>query len=342
MASTPLPRTVAVNYSTAAFRREREQDWAAFEEVLDRVEGGSFSKMSDEDLLALPRLYRATLSSLSIARATILDAALIEYLEGLCMRGYFLIYGVRESRGRRLLDFFRFDWPGAVRALWRETLVVVVLLALGIGVSWALAAHDPEWFRALVPEGMAQGRGPDADAASLRQTIYGAPQDDALHIFAVSLFTHNSQVGITAYALGFAFGLPSLFLMLYQGLMLGPMLAVFDKAGLLPDFVGWLFIHGTTELFAASIAGAAGLRIGTAVAFPGARSRLAAAAQAGRETGAAMMGVIIMLLIAGLLEGFGRQLIQSMQLRYAIGAALLTMWLAYFYVPRRGGSGGRQ
>ena len=48
-----------------------------------------------------------------------------------------------------------------------------------------------------------------------------------------------------------------------------------------------------------------------------------------------MIGVILMLLLAGLLEGFGRQLIQSMELRFAVGGSLLLFWLAYFYVPRR-------
>ena len=48
-----------------------------------------------------------------------------------------------------------------------------------------------------------------------------------------------------------------------------------------------------------------------------------------------MVGVILMLLAAGLLEGFGRQLITDTVTRYAIGSLMLTFWLAYFYIPRR-------
>src|SRR3546814_19812881 len=87
------------------------------------------------------------------------------------------------------------------------------------------------------------------------------------------------------------------------------MMAVFSAKGLAFDFGDWLFIHGTTELFAAALSGAAGLRIGTAVVFPGARGRLQAASAAGRTAGKVMVGVILMLFAAGLLEGFGRQLI---------------------------------
>ena len=328
---TPTP-TVA--YSTAAFRREREAEWQSFEGLVDRLERGSLSRLSDDDLLALPRYYRATLSSLSIARATSLDVALVEYLEALSMRGYFLLYGVRESRGRRMIEFFRSGWPMAVRSLWRETLVMALMLALGAVVSWLLVSQDPAWFVALVGD-LGQGRAPGASAADLRQTIFGHDAQDALHVFAISLFTHNSQVSIGAYALGFAFGLPSLLLIFYQGIPLGALLSVFYKAGLLYDFVGWLSIHGTTELFAAVISGAAGLRVGIAFAFPGPRSRLVAASEAGKASGNAMLGVILMLLVAGMLEGFARQLIQVTEMRYAVGGAMLVMWLSYFYLPRR-------
>ena len=324
-----------VGYSAQSFRHEREAGWVAFEQLVGRLESGSFSRLSDDELLALPRQYRAVLSSLSLARATSLDAALIDYLEGLAMRGYFLLYGVRESRGWRVANFFRHDWPAAVRSLWRETLIIVVLLALGVIIAWVLVNNDPSWYASFMPDELGGGRDPSASVADLRATLYGPPPDGALHVFATALFTHNSQVSIMAYALGFAFGLPTMLLLFYQGIPLGAMLSVFFKAGLGLDFLAWLSIHGTTELFAASLAGAAGLRIGTAFAFPGPHGRLRAASDAGKASGAAMLGVILMLVVAGALEGFGRQLIQSMALRFAIGGTMLLFWLGYFYRPRR-------
>jgi len=60
-----------------------------------------------------------------------------------------------------------------------------------------------------------------------------------------------------------------------------------------------------------------------------------AAAEAGRQAGIVMAGVVVMLLIAGALEGFGRQLITGDLARYAIAGVALALWLAYFYWPRR-------
>jgi uncharacterized membrane protein SpoIIM required for sporulation len=332
--------TNSLGFSASRFRAEREGDWIAFDALLTRLENGSAASLSTEELLRLPVLYRATLSSLSIARATSLDRALNDYLESLAMRGYFLLYGVREKRLVRLRRFFTHDWPAAIRAMWRETLIIAAVLMLGIATSWSMVASNPEWFGQFVPEAMADGRTPDASADQLRATLghgkeAAGEEQGALHLFATYLFTHNSRVSIMSFALGFAFGVPTIILEFYQGLVLGAMLSVFAGKGLGLEFGGWLAIHGTTELFAAVLSGAAGLRIGTAMLFPGATDRLTALARAGRTAGKVMVGVIIMLLAAGLLEGFGRQLITDTGLRYGIGIALLLFWCLYYYGPQR-------
>lgn len=335
MSAAELP-----SFSTGRFRAEREADWIAFDLLLTKLEKRGAKALTSDELLQLPILYRATLSSLSIARATSLDKALLDHLEALSIRGYFLVYGVRETRWSRIRRFVLYDWPAAVRAVWKETLIISLVIILGALTSWSLVAHNPEWYYNFVDESMAGGRDPRATVEFLRSTLGqgkdGGGQESGLHVFATFLFTHNSRVSIMSFALGFAFGVPTMMLEYYQGIGLGAMLAVFSSKGLGFDFGGWLFIHGTTELFAAALSGAAGLRIGAAVVFPGARSRLEAAAQAGKTAGKVMVGVILMLLVAGLLEGFGRQLITDTMLRYGIGTVMLLFWLGYYYVPRRG------
>src|SRR5580698_8893324 len=114
------------------FRAEREADWLRLEALVDKAERGTATSLTDEELLAMPVLYRASLSSLSVARATSLDGALIDYLESLCTRAYFFVYGTRAGIGTRLGRFFRETWPAAVRGLWRETLVS---LAITVGAA---------------------------------------------------------------------------------------------------------------------------------------------------------------------------------------------------------------
>ena len=316
------------------FRAEREADWAALETLLDQADRKSLRGLSDDDLIALPRLYRTTLSALSVARATSLDADLIAYLESLSARAYFFVYGVRESAWTRLRRFVRHQWPASVRALLPETLVSLLLLVAGTVIGAILVARDPSWYASFVPAQLAAGRDPDATTAALRATLYGGG-DGALAVLASFLFTNNARVAIIAFALGFVAGLPTAMLMLGTGCMLGAFLALFAGHGLLLPLLGWLMIHGTTELFAVVIAGAAGFHIGRAILFPGALSRAAALQTTGRRAAGAMIGVGIMLFVAALLEGFARQLITDDGARFAFAAIMLSAWLAYFYLPRR-------
>jgi uncharacterized membrane protein SpoIIM required for sporulation len=321
------------------FRAAREGDWRRLEDILTRAEKKSVRALADEDLLALPILYRGALSSLSVARETSLDLELINYLEGLCARAYFFVYGVRTTVGSRLAAFFAHDWPAAVKGLWRETLAALALTLIGALAGYLLVSADPSWYSSLVSADMASGRDFDATPAFLRDTLYHDEGADGLSFFATFLFTHNAQVSILCFALGFAFGVPTALLLIYNGTTLGAMLALFAARGLGFELGGWLIIHGSTEFFAIVLAGAAGFRIGWSIVFPGEHSRLDAATHAGRSAAMVMAGVVVMLAVAGILEGFGRQLIVIDGLRYAIGLVLLAMWCAYFYLPRRSDHG---
>lgn len=315
------------------FREERESQWRTLEGLLARAERGSAARLSDDEILALPALYRSALSSLSVARAISLDRSLVAYLESLCARAYFCVYGPRTTILSRAVQFFRTDWPWAVRDLWRETLAAILLTVLGTAVAYILTLHDPTWFYAFVPDGLVQGREPTASAAALREPLFH-PAGNFLFAFATLLFTHNAQIALFAFALGFAFCLPAAFAVFYNGLTLGAFIAVYISHGLGVDFGGWLLIHGTTELFAIALAGAAGIRLGWTLAFPGGRSRAEAMSAAGKATATMMAGTIVMLGVAGILEGIARQLVVETPIRYAIAIGALLFWVFYFYLPR--------
>ncbi|MBB4097398.1 stage II sporulation protein M [Sphingomonas kyeonggiensis] len=320
-------------FASARFREARTIDWLELDQRIREIERGRASGLSDEDLFELPVLYRAALSSLSVARETSLDADLVAYLEALCARAYFVLYGVQPPLRRRIASYFATGWPLALRSLARETVIAVLLMLLGAVATYCLVASDPSWYHSIVPADLAGGRGPQSSAAELRAGLYdGGGKDGMLGVFATYLFTHNAQISLMCFALGFAFGVPTILLLVYNGCILGAFMAVFVSKGLGLPLAAWLSIHGTTEMFAIAIAGAAGLRIGMAVAFPGRLSRTAATAKAGRTAAFAMIGVVLMLAVAGLLEGVGRQIVTSDLIRVAIGGGALLLWLLYFYV----------
>lgn len=314
------------------FRRDREATWRELDFLVQRASKSGLSVLTPDELLRLPVLYRATLSALSVARTITLDQNVVAYLESLAMRGYFCIYGGRAGLAVGLWRFFAHDFPAAVRdAVW-PILLSAALLLLGTGVGHVLTIGNPDWFFTFVSEGLAGGRGPTSTTSELRQVLYDASGTtvEKLNVFASFLFTHNAKIGMLCFALGFSFGVPTAILLFTNGLMLGAFSALYTANGLSVDFWAWLVIHGTTELLAVVLCGGAGFVVASALIFPTRRSRLQNLAARGKQAGKIVIGTVALFFVAALLEGFGRQLIADMTLRYLIGASMLLYWILYF------------
>lgn len=336
-AAEPAPAAADALLRSDRFRLEREADWRRLEAIVMAMEKGRIARVSDEDLLALPVLYRTAASSLATLRETSLDAATLGWLEHLVSRAWFQVYGPRKGLFGWLREFLLGGWSRAVRAIAPDILITLGVMVAGAIVGWLLVAGDAEWFFRLVPSGPGETRVPGASREELAATLGTEAGIGGLSTFAAYLFSNNAGVCILAFALGFAFGIPSLMLMVHNMALLGALLWLFDGQGLLAELCAWLSVHGTTEIFGILLSGAAGLHIGRSMAFPGDLSVLDAAAAAGRRSAIVMVGVVFMMIIAALLEAFPRQLVAGTGERFAIGGAMLVFWLAYFflYAPRR-------
>jgi uncharacterized membrane protein SpoIIM required for sporulation len=322
---------------SAAFRGEREASWRTLEGLVARVERRGVRALSAADLARLPGLYRGALSSLSVARAISLDRNVLEYLESLCARAYLAVYGSRRHLREALSDFFGKRFPEAVRAHRWHVAIAFALMALGAAAGFALTLRDAERFYAFVDPGTAQGRGPTSSTETLRDALYakrGAAE--LLSTFAMFLFSHNARIGLFAFAIGFAGGVPAGLLMFANGLVLGAFAALYHGRGLSVDLWGWLLPHGVTELTAVALCGAGGLALGQALVFPGRAGRLAGLAGRGREAAVMALGAVALFFVAGLVEGIFRQLVHSVPVRYAVAAAFAALWSAYFLRAGRG------
>ncbi|MBO0905504.1 stage II sporulation protein M [Jiella sonneratiae] len=323
------------------FRDEREAGWKRLAEIVEAAEKRGLSRLSFDDARDLVMLYRQAVNSLSVAREISLDAAVVRYLESLCARAYLVVYAPREGLRGLLARFFARSAPQAVRRSFVPILVSFALMGLGGLAAYLLTNADSTWFYAFVPGDLAAGRGPGASAEALRRVIYGEDRQPLgeLGAFATYLFSHNTKVALFAFALGVVFCVPSVLLLIYNGAMLGTFVSVHAEKGLALDFMGWVTIHGVTELSAIAIASAGGLTLGYAMLFPGLRSRAAALRHAGRDAAKLAVVAAVMLVAAGILEGVGRQLVTDFWARLAVGWGAGLGWLGWFVLAGRGGPG---
>jgi uncharacterized membrane protein SpoIIM required for sporulation len=318
---------------SSEFRKGREEGWRELETLVSHVERRGVRLLSLYELQRLPVLYRSALSSLSVARTIALDRNLLLYLENLALRAFLVVYGPRISPLEGMRTFFRFELPAAVRAARWHILISALALLVGVAAGFMLALQDEAWLTSLIPSGLAGGRGPASTRADLYDGEIFAPWPGAVEsfgVFANFLFSHNTLVGIMTFGLGLAAGIPTLMLNVYQGLSLGAFLALHYRRDLTVDFLGWISIHGTTELGALILLAAGGLVIAEKILFPGRYSRLDNLSLHGRQAAQIAVGAVLMLFVAAILEGGFRQLVASTPLRFAIGFGIAALWIAYF------------
>ncbi len=313
------------------FRREREAAWRQFESLLGKIERRGLHTLDQDELIRLPNLYRSTLSSLSVARGISLDRSLVRYLENLATRGYFSVYGARAKTSSLIADFFVNRLPAAVRGAVIPMLLSLLIFTFAAAVGFGFTMANEDWYHAFMSESSAQGRTPDTSTEDLRAGLFSDEDEkQLLDIFAAHLFSNNAGVGMLCFAVGIFFGIPTVLILMTNGAMLGAFAALYADRGLSVELWGWLLIHGTTELLAVVLCGGAGLMLGGALAFPGRHTRLENLARAGRQAAVIVIGCVGMFFVAGLLEGFGRQEINTTWVRYLIAGAMLVFWLGYF------------
>jgi uncharacterized membrane protein SpoIIM required for sporulation len=317
------------------FRKEREAGWTELETLVSQAHQNGMTSLSTEDLRRLPLLYRAALSSLSVARSIALDRALLAYLEDLSLRAFLAIYARPLAVVEAIREYLLRSLPRAVRGLRIHVFIALGALLLGAISGFLLVQGDEGWYPVIVPSALAGGRGPTSTREELRKVIFTQDRNGGLLIFANLLFSNNTLVSLLCFGLGVLGGIPTLLLTFANGLIVGAFIALHAHRGLGQDFTGWLLIHGVTELGAIVIFAAAGLRLGEMLLFPGRHSRSDAMAIHGTAIGEVAVGGVLMLLVAAVLEGVFRQTIVSTDQRLAIAFGSLVFWALYFSLVGR-------
>lgn len=298
-----------------AFQRERAERWRRFETALAELETGEPAAAD------FPGAYRAICQDLALARERGFAASLVTRLETLALRGHQQFYGARPQGGRRWLHSL-LEFPAALRREWR-LLAITALLFYGTGaVSYVAVRANPDVVYSVVGA---------AGAANIEQMYdpsashMGAPRDTSSDLAAFGYYiSNNVSIGFRCFASGILFGLGSIFLVGFNGVMLGGVAGHIVNIGFGETFWPFVIGHGAFELNAIVVCGMCGLRIGLAVTVPGRRRRGDALREAARSILPLLYGGTAMLVVAAVIEAFwsSNHDLWPAPLFYSVGAAL--------------------
>jgi uncharacterized membrane protein SpoIIM required for sporulation len=242
------------------------------------------------------RLYRAAVADLALAQRDFPHHDATTYLNGLVGKAHHLVYRGGSVGRRQIRRFFSHTIPQTVRRNWLFLLAAHLLFYLPALAAYLLVLPTPELAYTIFPDA-ARAYATVEDTGELWIDIEGA-------VDGPLITTNNIQVAFLAFAGGMLAGIYSIWVLVYNGMMLGAVFAFVQNYGLAGELGEFVIGHGPVELSVICMAGAAGLRLGHAMIAPGLMRRRDAVAAAGRDAMTIAFIGALWLVVAGTIEGF--------------------------------------
>jgi uncharacterized membrane protein SpoIIM required for sporulation len=315
------------------FLAAEEPYWTEIERLLDGLETNAERVLTLEEAKRFHYLYQR--ASTDLARLVNLpyEPRVRQYLEPLVARAYAEIHETRDKPHRfsPAKWFFRTLPRTFRRHAWAFALAVAITVVGGAFGGIALYA-DPQAKSILLPFPSLQVN--PSERVRYEESDHQDRLKGSKGSFSAMLMTHNTNISIVTLALGMTWGIGTIILLFYNGVILGAVVLDYILAGEIRFVAGWLLPHGAVEIPAILISGQAGLVLGRALIGWGAavsvRARLRAVTD---DLVTLIFGVAILLAWAGIVESFFSQYHQPVvpySLKIAFGVVelgLLSLFL---------------
>jgi len=305
----------------------RRPHWERLAFLLTRSDQNGLGALSRSELQEMALLYRQVAADLSVLRRDETARTYTDHVNQLLARAHHIIYSRKKTGWATLFRFLKDEYP----AIFQRQLPYVIASVL-VSVAWgllgaALTSARPEFMRHYVGPAMIATM--EQHKMWTESIVSVAPQETS-HIM-----TNNLTVSFVTFAGGIIFGLGTFWFLYTNGMMLGVIAAACHQYGMSVPLWSFVAPHGSLELPAIIIAGAAGFRIGHAMLFPGGYRWKESVAKGGIEATQLVAGVIPMLVVAGCLEGFFSPSHAPVWLKFTVGGLLFTLLLTWLFRPVR-------
>ncbi|MCC7479594.1 stage II sporulation protein M [bacterium] len=335
----------------------RAPEWQRLRELLSRAAGNSgLQNLTEQELWELPSLYRKALSDLSLIRSARIPGTVEQELSQLCNQAHSLIYaGTQRKRSAGAMHYLMVELPQTARRQSRLILFAALVMSLFAALGFIHSLAQPEVAEAVMGpyilgyyQAQLEGAREEADLQLAAQI---APEERPSAWLYITI--NNIMVSFNALMYGVLGGVPSIFVLAFNGYMVGALGYVYFNSDPGIDinlplyFIAGIAPHGSIELPAICIAAAAGMLLGFSWVFPGGRPRGQAFREAVPDALRLIMICVVTLIVAGVIEGFitplrspaGVPLNLWFAAKIAVGLVIFGFWLIWL---SQGGQSGRQ
>ena len=300
------------------FLRKNKDKWNDFEHLIKS------HKRVDPDVLA--GLYTQLIEDLSYARTFYPKSKTVTYLNQLTTKIHGEIYKNKKEDTGRFIRFWKTELPMLFYDVRKYFLVSFLIFAFSGLVGMISAANDVDFIRVILGDRYVD--------MTLENIEKGDPmavykQSNEIDMFLQITF-NNIRVSFMAFVLGVFFSIGTGYILFLNGVMLGSFQYFFYDKGLFLESFKTVWIHGTLEISAIVIAGAAGIIIGNSFLFPGTYKRQDSFKIGAKKGIKIVVGLIPVFILAGFLESFVTRH-DSMPLVLSFGIILLSALSVLFY-----------
>ncbi|HEV2619001.1 MAG TPA: stage II sporulation protein M, partial [Acidobacteriaceae bacterium] len=269
----------------------RRPHWDRLSALLAAAQAHGLRSLPHAELREMAFLYRQVASDLSALRQDGSAPVLVSYLNQILGRAHNFLYSGHKNGLMIAVRFLWYDYPRLYRSLQPYVLTSLLLLLAGGLLGSLLTLARPQFMRTMLGPEMVQTI--QHRQMWTQSVVSMAPQASS------AIMTNNLSVTFTTFAGGILAGLGTVYLIGFNGILLGVVGTACAQAHMSLSLWSFVAAHGSLELPAIVLSGAAGLRLGQGLLFPGGYSRRHAVAKAGQDAVKLMTGVVPMLVVAG-------------------------------------------
>ena len=311
---------------------KRKPYWSRLEALLGRTASKGFQSLTRSELQELSLLYRQTAADLAALREDRASVQFTLYLNQLLARAHNTIYSAQRASPSAAIDFFRYEYPQIFRNTLNYTLAALLIFLVSGVVGAAVTYRDPDFKVKIL--------GPDMVDTIDRHQMWTHSIVGVKPVATSAIMTNNLSVSFMAFASGIIGGLGTIYMMIFNGLLIGVIGVACFYSGMSLQLWSFVAPHGVLELPAIFIAGGAGLRLAHGLLFPGFLPRRESVSRAGAEAVRLVLGTIPLLFVAGFIEGFVSPTGIAVWVKFGMAGSLFTLLIAYLFwkpaAPRAG------
>ena len=250
------------------------------------------------------------------------------YINAQASKIYLSIYKNRKEESNRLVTFWKVDLPLTIRKHHRVIFFSFIIFLVFFAIGFFISMQDENMARSIL--GDAYVNKTEANISS--GNPFGIYETGNPFLSWLGLMIHNIRVSFIMFVSGLFCGVPSMYLLGQNAVMVGVFDHFFAARGLGVQFFLVVFIHGTLELTAIIIAGAAGLVLGKSFLFPGTIRRIDAFKQGAKDGVKIMVGLIPVFALAAFFEGFITRLYNDISVLTTIVFSISVLFVFWYFI----------